>query len=144
MFAELVSLFFLSVLAATIIPFGCEIYFSALVIRFPEHALYILIIATLGNNIGSMITFQMAKFFGEKKGLKFFKVSETNEERAKKFIDKIGIYASFFCFAPIIGDVIAVVFGILKANFLRFSIIMGLGKLTRFYFLAHLTEAVSW
>ena len=52
--------------------------------------------------------------------------------------------SSFFCFLPVIGDAIAIALGVLEISFKRFMIAMTLGKFMRFYFLAYLSEAVSW
>ena len=54
---ELSGLFFSAIMSSTILPGSSEIYVVSL-INFANHSKYlILTIATLGNSIGSMITF---------------------------------------------------------------------------------------
>ena len=56
---ELSGLFFSAIMSSTILPGSSEVYVTSL-INFSDHNKYlILTIATLGNSIGSMITFYM-------------------------------------------------------------------------------------
>jgi membrane protein DedA with SNARE-associated domain len=65
--AGLLGLFLSSFLAATLLPGGSEVVLFALVKLHPEQATTALVIATIGNTLGGLTTYGMARLLPERK-----------------------------------------------------------------------------
>ncbi len=123
---ELLGLFFSAILSSTILPGSSEIYVVSL-INFSDHSKYlILTIATLGNSMGSMITFYMGLLFRRYKPYNF---------KIKKIVLKYGEWSLLFSWMPLIGDIICIVAGYFKLNPIRSVLIIVFAKSLRYVFL---------
>ncbi len=132
------ALFFLSFLAATVLPIGSEWLLIALIVKSfdVEQAVFI---ATAGNYLGACTTYAVGLF-----GSVFFikKVLRMNEDhlaKATTFYDKYGSWVLLLSWLPLIGDAFCLVGGALRFNFLFFSILVFTGKLIRYSAVAFLT-----
>ena len=120
---ELSGLFLSAILSSTILPGSSEIYVTSL-INFTDHSKYlILTIATLGNSIGSMITFFMGFLFNRYK---------PNSFRVKKLVLKYGEWSLLLSWMPLIGDVICIIAGYFKLNPTRSLLIIIFSKALRY------------
>ena len=123
---ELSGLFFSAIMSSTILPGSSEVYVVSL-INFADHSKYlILTIATLGNSIGSMITFYMGLFVRQYK---------PNSYRVKKLVLKYGEWSLLLSWMPLIGDIICIVAGYFKLNPLRSLLIIIFSKTLRYLFI---------
>jgi len=123
---ELLGLFFSAILSSTILPGSSEIYVVSL-INFSDHSKYlILTIATLGNSMGSMITFYMGLLFRRYKPYNF---------KIKKIVLKYGEWSLLLSWMPLIGDIICIVAGYFKLNPIRSVLIIVFAKSLRYVFL---------
>ena len=128
---ELSGLFFSAIMSATILPGSSEVYIVSL-INFSDHNKYlILTIATLGNSIGSMITFYMGFFFSRYK---------PNNFRVKKLVLKYGEWSLLLSWMPLIGDIICIVAGYFKLNPLRSLFIIVFSKALRYVFIIEIFD----
>ena len=123
---ELTGLFFSAILSSTIMPGSSEIYVISL-INFSDHSKYlILTIATLGNSVGSMITFYMGFLFRRYK---------PNNFSIKKLVIKYGEWSLLLSWMPLIGDMICLVVGYFKLNPIRSLFIIVFSKALRYIFI---------
>jgi len=123
---ELSGLFFSAIVSSTILPGTSEVYVISLV-NFADHSKYlILTIATLGNSIGSMITFYMGFLFRRYK---------PNNFRIKKLVLKYGEWSLLLSWVPLIGDIICIVAGYFKLNPIRSLLIIIFSKALRYIFI---------
>ena len=60
------------------------------------------------------------------------KVKPEKLAKVEKFLDGKGAWLAFLVIVPFIGDVIIVVFGLMRSNFLIVSISMTIGKLLKY------------
>ena len=125
------SLFFAAFLAATLLPGGAEIALLVFVGKFGQESLALLI-ATLGNSLGSFFTFYLGRLGKLAWASKYMKIPQNRITELKGRIQRSGSILSFFCFVPIIGDPLALALGYFRVARLPFLIWMTLGKLTRF------------
>ena len=65
-------------------------------------------------------------------------MKEERLSRAKDFYFKYGRYTLLFSWVPIVGDPITIVAGIMRERFLTFLILVTIGKLARYLFVAGL------
>ncbi|MEA3294589.1 MAG: YqaA family protein [Euryarchaeota archaeon] len=130
------TLFFTSFLASTIIPLGSEGMVVYMIIK-GYNILLVVVIASIGNYLGACTTY-MIGYIGRQKALeKYLKINQVDFARAEKLFTKYGSPVLLFTWLPIIGDVFAAIGGILKFNFLLFSIYVFTGKFIRYLAVAY-------
>ena len=127
-------LFITSLISATLFPLGSE---ALLIYDIKEgYNLYLLLLfATIGNSLGSVINYFLG-LKGEEYLLKKSLIKESYIIKCKKYFDKYGLYTILFSWLPIIGDPITFVAGILKYDFKKFLILVIVAKFSRYLFLA--------
>lgn len=128
------TLFFVALISATLFPLGSE---AVLIFDIKEgYNLYLLLFfATLGNVLGSLINYFLGlkgEVFCERKGY----LKEKKIEKYKKLFDKYGGFILLLSWAPIIGDPITFIAGILKYDLKKFLLLVTLAKFLRYLALA--------
>ena len=126
------SLFTLSFIVATIIPFGSEAYLASLIILNKYNVLLLLISASLGNVLGSVFNWicgYYATYFIQKK---WFPINQNQINKATNFFLKYGKWSLLLAWAPFIGDPLTFVAGTLRYSFLPFLLLVSIGKIARY------------
>jgi len=132
------GLFVATMLAATIFPLYSEAILSVMIIA-DYNVVATVIVASFGNTAGGMISYYMG-YFGNWAWIeKYLKVQKSFVDRYQPQIDKYGSISALMCWAPFIGDPLAIVLGFLRTNTLKVSIFMFIGKLIRYIVLGYLT-----
>jgi membrane protein YqaA with SNARE-associated domain len=129
-------LFFSALISATLFPLGSE---ALLIYDIKEgYNIYLLVlIATIGNTLGSIINYFLG-LKGEEYLLEKKLIKEKYIIKSKYYFDKYGSVSLLFSWLPIIGDPITFVAGILKYDFKKFLILVFIAKLSRYLVLAWL------
>ena len=127
-------LFLSSFLAATFLPFGSELHFAAVIKE--NNILTVLFVATAGNTLGGMFSYWIGWLAKWTWIEKYFRVKKENIKKFQSYIEKNGGWLGFFCWAPIIGDVISIGLGIFRANLILTFITMLIGKFLRYFVIA--------
>ena len=129
------SLFAVSFGAATVIPMGSEPLFGYLMVAGGSPVALVLV-ATLGNWLGGLTTYWLG-FLGKWKILtKYFRVNEAKAEKWRGIIARRGPWFALLCWVPIVGDLIALALGLVRANTLQVALFMLVGKFLRYVLLA--------
>ncbi|MBF0229733.1 MAG: DedA family protein [Desulfamplus sp.] len=129
------GLFVCAFLAATILPLGSEIVFTALLIN--QYNMFLLLgVATLGNVLGSLVNYVVGIRGGNWIMTKLFRLSNIEIEFAENRFKKYGNRVLLLSWMPVIGDPLTVVAGILKVNFWLFIIFVSIGKFLRYLLVA--------
>ncbi len=118
--ASLLSLFISSFLAATLLPGGSEAALFAVLKAYPETLWYALIIASIGNTLGGMVTFGMGWLLPQTQQLK-------HVEKLRRY----GTPALLLAWAPLIGDALCLAAGWLRLNPWQALLFMAIGKFSR-------------
>jgi membrane protein YqaA with SNARE-associated domain len=138
-----VSLFFMSFLASTLLPLGSE-WLLVMMLAGGYDPLPAVAVATIGNYLGAALTYLIGLKGGSWLIEKIMRVSLQQQERARNYYQRFGVYSLLFSWLPIIGDPLCLVGGILKINFWQFTLLVAVGKLARYVITAVLTvTAVS-
>ncbi len=126
-------LFITALISATLFPFGSE---ALLIYNIKEgYNIYLLLLfATLGNSLGSVINYFLG-LKGEEYLLKKSLIKEKYIIKSKVYFDKYGAWSILFSWLPIIGDPITFVAGVLKYDFKKFLILVIIAKFSRYLFL---------
>ncbi len=132
-----VGLFISAFLAATILPLSSEVVLTALLLSDLQAVLLILV-ATLGNVLGSCTNYGLGYWAGKPAASRFLKMSESDFTAAERRFDKYGKWSLLLSWVPLIGDPITVVAGIFRMQLLWFILLVTLAKLGRYSVLAYL------
>jgi len=129
---EYISIFFLSFLAATIIPFSSEVglYSYMALGKFSNELL--LIFASLGNILGSCVNYTLGLYIIKFKTKSWFPFKGNQILKATNWFNRFGVYSLFFAFLPIVGDPLTLIAGMFRVSFLIFIILVSFGKILRY------------
>ncbi len=127
-------LFISAFLSATLLPLGSE---ALLIYNIKEgYNIYLLLlVATLGNSLGSILNYYLG-LKGEEYLINKKFIKEKYINLSKNYFDKYGAICILFAWLPIIGDPITFVAGVLRYNFKIFVILVVISKLSRYLFIA--------
>ena len=132
------SLFAISFLAATILPFSSELTLAGLIATSDYDNLLLLIVASFGNVFGSVVNWVLGSYSRNLTTKKWFPFKETQIERSSKWFKKFGKWSLLFAWVPVIGDPLTLVAGILRVKFIDFIILVAIGKVSRYIFIFYL------
>jgi len=135
-----ISLFFISFISATLLPMGSEAF---LVFNIKEnYNIYLLLLfATLGNTLGSLLNYFLGlkgeEYLENKKYLDKKKIA-----KYRVFFDKYGAFSLLLSWVPIIGDPLTFIAGVLKYNLKFFIVIVLFAKFIRYLFVTLVTLSI--
>ena len=132
------SLFIISFLAATILPFSSELTLAGLMTTSSYDNLLLLIIASLGNILGSVVNWILGFYSRNLSKKKWFPFKDEQIERSSKWFNKFGRWSLLFAWVPIIGDSLTLAAGLLRVKFVEFLILVTIGKVSRYLVIFYL------
>jgi len=132
------SLFFISFLAATVLPFSSELTLAGLISTSNYDNLLLLVVASFGNVLGSVFNWSLGFYSRNLSAKKWFPFKETQIERSSKWFSKFGKWSLLFAWLPIVGDPLTFVAGLLRVRFLDFIILVAIGKVSRYLIVFYL------
>ena len=128
-------------LAATLLPAQSELGLAYLIQQNQLSVTWLIIIASFGNVLGAMVNWALGRFalvFREKW---WFPVAATQLGRASHWYQRFGKWSLLLSWAPIIGDPITLVAGLLRTPFWTSLLLITIAKLTRYIIIAYLALA---
>ena len=132
------SLFAISFLAATILPFSSELTLAGLIATSDYDNLLLLTVASFGNILGSLVNWALGSYSRNLTTKKWFPFKETQIERSSKWFRKFGKWSLLFAWVPVVGDPLTLVAGILRVKFIDFIILVAIGKVSRYLIVFYL------
>jgi membrane protein YqaA with SNARE-associated domain len=132
------SLFAISFLAATILPFSSELTLAGLIATSGYDNLLLLIVASFGNVLGSVVNWALGSYSRNLTTKKWFPFKETQIERSSKWFRKFGKWSLLFAWVPVVGDPLTLVAGISRVKFIDFIILVAIGKVSRYLIVFYL------
>ena len=127
------SLFFISFLAATILPFSSELTLAGLITTSNYDNVLLLIVASFGNVLGSVVNWALGFYSRNLTTKKWFPFKETQIEKSSIWFRKFGKWSLLFAWVPIVGDPLTLVAGMLRVKFIDFIILVAIGKVSRYF-----------
>jgi len=127
--AGLGGLFIACFLAATLLPGGSEAAFIAFVAAWPERQVEAVLLATLGNTLGGMSSYALARLLPERS---LSRLGDRPLALARRWGSSVLVLA----WLPLIGDLLCVAAGWLRLPWLPCMLWMALGKGLRYAFIA--------
>ena len=132
------SLFVISFLAATILPFSSELTLLGLIATSNYDNLLLLIVASFGNILGSVINWALGFYSRNLTTKKWFPFKDKQIKKSSQWFSKYGKWSLLFAWVPIIGDPLTLVAGLLRVRFLEFLILVMIGKISRYLVIFYL------
>ena len=132
------SLFGISFLAATILPFSSELSLAGFISTSNFNNLLLLIAASLGNILGSVVNWFIGFYSRNFTSKKWFPFNELQITTSSKWFEKFGKWSLLFAWVPILGDPLTLVAGLLRVKFLDFIILVAIGKVSRYLVVLYL------
>ena len=132
------SLFAISFLAATILPFSSELTLAGLIATSNYDNLLLLIFASLGNVLGSIVNWALGFYLRNLTTKKWFPFKDKQIENSSKWFSKTGKWSLLFAWVPIIGDPLTLVAGLLRVKFIKFIFLVTIGKVSRYIVIFYL------
>lgn len=129
--ASLFGLFVAAFLAATPIPFQSEVVFLALLANKSAGVLVLILIASVGNVLGSCVTYAVGRGIGGQRSARWFPVRPEQLARAEVWFQKWGLWALLLSWAPG-GDLIVALSGVMRVSIWRFLALVSLAKTLRY------------
>ena len=131
------ALFFSAFVSATLLPGSSE---ALLLYKLSEQqaAIPLLISATSGNLLGSIVTYAMGMFGNALMHKRWLGIDEKALLKAEKNYQRWGVYSLLLAWLPVIGDPLCLLAGLLRVNLLAFILLAGFGKLARYTVLIYL------
>ncbi|MBV6289214.1 YqaA family protein [Pseudomonas aegrilactucae] len=125
--------------AATLLPLQSEAVLVGLLLHTPEAWLWLLLIATAGNVLGSIVNWLLGRGVEHLRDKRWFPFSAAQLEKAQQRYQRYGQWSLLLSWMPVIGDPLTLIAGIMREPFWRFVLLVTLAKAGRYLVLAVLT-----
>jgi membrane protein YqaA with SNARE-associated domain len=135
------GLFLAAFLAATILPMQSEALLVAALVAGDRPAWALVLVAGLGNVLGSTVNWVLGRGLERFRGHRWFPVKDADLDRAQSWYGRWGKWSLLFSWAPIVGDPLTVVAGILREPLAMFLLLVTIAKFGRYVVLAAATLA---
>lgn len=128
-------LFFAAFGAATLLPLQSEAVLVALLLQAQHASFLLILVASLGNILGSCVNWYLGLKIEQFKNKKWFPISEVKMLKAEKIYQKYGFWSLLLSWTPLIGDPITLIAGLMKEKFWRFLLMVSIAKTARYIFI---------
>ena len=139
---EYAGLFAASLLAATVFPAQSEAVLFGMLLtdRYPT---WLLVgVASVGNVLGSCINWLLGRGLAQLEGRRWFPVRRETIARAEGWYRRHGRWSLLLSWAPVIGDPLTIVAGVLREPFPTFLALVAVAKVARYVVVAAIQQ--SW
>lgn len=126
------GLFFVAFVAATILPMQSEALLAGLLISDAYSTVLLLVIASVGNILGSVINWLLGRGVERFRHRSWFPASPKALDRAEKWYRRYGRWTLLLSWMPIGGDALTVVAGVLREPFWSFLVLVAIAKIGRY------------
>lgn len=123
-------------LAASILPFSSEAVMVGLQAAGLDPVLLI-VYGTIGNVLGSMFNYTIGRLGKMEWIEKYLRVKKEDLDKAHRFMAGRGAWMGLLSVIPVVGDVITVALGLMRANVVIVVISVTISKLLRYVLLVY-------
>jgi len=134
-------LFLTSFVAATILPAQSEAMLTGLLLWKQHDPVLLVIVATVGNVLGSLANWLMGRALERYKHRKWFPFKERQLQAAVAWYHRYGRWTLLLSWVPIIGDPITLIAGVLREKLVVFLALVTLAKAARYIIIAAIVLA---
>ena len=124
-------------LAATFLPFYSEVVLFAL-LREGGNPILLVLVATVGNTLGAVVNWVMGRYLLHFQDRRWFYFSRAQIEKAQCWFQRYGFWSLLLAWAPVGGDALTLIAGIMKVRLWVFLLLVGSGKAMRYLSVVYL------
>lgn len=133
------ALFLSAFAAATLLPLQSEAVLVGLLLREPQAWALLLLVATLGNVLGSLVNWLLGRAIEQLRDKRWFPFSASQLQRAQQRYQRWGQWSLLLSWMPLIGDPLTLIAGIMREPLWRFLLLVILAKGGRYIVVALIT-----
>jgi len=147
--AEYLSLFTVALLSATLLPGGSEVLLSALLLSTDPvlSAPLLWAVATAGNTLGAIVNWWLGgwllHWFPRWQSRPWFPFKGDSLQRSQRWFQRYGVWSLLLAWAPLVGDGLTFVAGVMRVGLPRFVLLVAIGKGARYAVLLWILLAVA-
>ena len=133
------ALFASAFIAATLLPAQSELVLGSLLLG-EQHSLWLLIgAASLGNVLGSFVNWLLGRYFQHFRERSWFPIKQPALVKAEAWYGKYGRWSLLLSWAPLVGDPLTLVAGVLREPAWSFLLLVTIAKTGRYLLVAAVT-----
>ena len=136
------GLFASAVGSATLLPGQSEAVLTGLLLTGKYTPWFLVAVASAGNVLGSTINWLLGRAIERFRDRKWFPIKPAALERAQGWYQRYGKWSLLLSWAPVIGDPLTVVAGVLREPLPMFLLLVGIAKTVRYAVVAWIV--LSW
>ncbi len=133
------SLFLVSFIAASLLPAYSEVMLAGLLVAGHD-PLVLWCWATAGNTLGACLNWLIGRFLLRYQHHRYFPFKQGSLKNAQQWFQKYGVWSLLMAWAPIGGDALTFIAGVMRVRFPVFIVLTGIGKGARYAILIGLVE----
>ncbi|MBK1661304.1 YqaA family protein [Paracraurococcus ruber] len=133
------GLFLVAFGAATILPFQSEPVLVGLLLAGEQPAWLLVLVASIGNTLGSVANWVLGRWIHRWRDRPWFPVKPDQLARAEGWYRRWGRWSLLLSWAPVMGDPLTVIAGMLREPFWMFLLLVAVAKTGRYVALALIT-----
>ena len=126
------GLFAAAFVAATLLPAQSELLLGGMIASGDYSVPLLILAATAGNILGSTANWVLGRYFYHLRERRWFPIKKARLEKAERWYHKYGRWSLLLSWAPIIGDPLTLLAGILREPISSFLVIVAIAKLGRY------------
>ena len=139
---EYLGLFAVALLAATVLPAQSEVVLAGMILAERYHLWLLILVASVGNILGSVVNWFLGRFIAHFEDRRWFPVKRDQVAKAERWYQRYGYWSLLLSWAPVIGDPLTVVAGVLREPLPMFLVLVTIAKVGRYLIVAALAN--SW
>jgi len=139
---QYLGLFAVALLAATILPAQSEVVLAGMILSERYHLWLLILVASIGNVLGSVVNWFLGRFIAHFEDRRWFPVKRNQIAKAERWYQRYGYWSLLLSWAPIVGDPLTVVAGVLREPLPVFLVLVTIAKVGRYLAVAALAN--SW
>jgi membrane protein YqaA with SNARE-associated domain len=133
------GLFVTALASGTILPMQSEAALVALLLAGVQPPWLLITVASLGNVLGSMVNWLLGRGIERFRDRAWFPAKQDHLARAQRWYQRYGKWSLLLSAAPIVGDPLTVIAGVLREPLPVFLLLVSISKVGRYLVLAAAT-----
>ena len=142
-FLACASLFVVALGAASILPMQSEPVLVALLLLGDQPVWLLVVVASLGNTLGSCVNWLLGRGIERFRDRRWFPVPPAKLAQAEAWYRRWGKWSLLLSWAPIVGDPLTVIAGVLREPFWVFLALVAIAKTGRYIVLTVVTLGLA-
>ncbi|MEQ8482997.1 MAG: YqaA family protein [Pseudomonadales bacterium] len=134
------GLFGVAFLAATLLPAYSEVMLVGLLAAGYD-PVWLWVWASTGNTLGSVVNWLLGRYLLHFQSRRWFPFKASTLGPAQRWFQRYGVWSLLLAWAPVGGDALTFIAGMMRVRFLPFVVLTGIGKGARY---AILLGLVGW